>query len=155
MSHDVTDDDLIPSTDPTPADLQSEPGDTNPKIVPEAMQDAGHGINEPRDDSPASSTDDEHLEEGESLIEPLAEDNAAPFSPPTDPIADPTADIDVRTQSGQLDPTHQATDNATDIDSQQLYDEGLSGAAEASEPNAGNTVVDYSPDKDERIDSSS
>lgn len=107
------------------------------------------------DDYAASSTNDKHLEEGESLIEPLAEDNAAPFSPPTDPIADPTADVDVRAQSGQLDPTHQATDNATDIDSQQLYDEGLSGAAEASEPNAGNAVVDYNPENDKRSDSSS
>ncbi|HSX32467.1 MAG TPA: hypothetical protein VLF43_04335 [Candidatus Saccharimonadales bacterium] len=102
------------------------------------------------DDYAANSTNDRHLEEGESLIEPLEEDNAAPFSPPTDPIADPTAAIDVREEDSRLEPTHQATDNATDIDSQQLYDEGLSGAAEATEPNAGNAVVDYDPSKDRR-----
>jgi hypothetical protein len=102
------------------------------------------------DDYIAGTTDDEHLEEGESLVKPLSEDNAAPFSVPTDPIDDPTVDSDIRQSSGQLDPTHQATDNATDIDSQQLYDEGLAGAAEASEPNAGNTVVEYHPEKDHR-----
>lgn len=102
------------------------------------------------DDYAASSTNDEHLLEGDSIIEPLAEDNAAPFSPPTDPINDQATDLSVRTEDGQLDPTHQATDNATDIDSQQLYDEGLAGAAEASEPNAGNSVVDYDPEQDQR-----
>ncbi|CAN5165927.1 hypothetical protein BH09PAT3_BH09PAT3_1740 [soil metagenome] len=97
-----------------------------------------------------TDANDSHLEEGESLIEPLAEDNAAPFSPPSSPIDDATADPAVRQDSGKLDPTHQATDNATDIDSQQLYDEGLAGAAEASEPNAGNTVVGYDPANDKR-----
>lgn len=102
------------------------------------------------DDYAASNTNDEHLAEGESLINPLPEDNAAPFTAASDGVNDPTADIDARTQDGGLDPTHQATDNATDIDSHQLYDEGLAGAAEASEPNAGNAVVDYDPEKDER-----
>jgi hypothetical protein len=102
------------------------------------------------DDYVANSTDDEHLEEGESIIEPLSEDYAPPFSPPTDPVNDAVTDLDIRQDSGQLDVTHQATDNATDIDSQQLYDEGLAGAAEASEPNAGNAVVGYDPEKDQR-----
>ena len=90
-----------------------------------------------------------------SSIEPLAEDNDTPFSAPTSPVDDVSSDIDVREESGQLDPTHQATDNATNIDSQQLYDEGLAGAAEASEPNAGNTVVDYDPEQDQRNQSDS
>jgi hypothetical protein len=102
------------------------------------------------DDYMADSTSGEHLEEGESLIQPLPEDNDRPFSAPTDAIDDPTADLEVREQSGNLDPTHQATDSATDLDSQQLYDEGLAGAAEASEPNAGNAVVGYDPDQDQR-----
>jgi hypothetical protein len=102
------------------------------------------------DDYAASGTNDEHLQEGESLIEPLAEDKAMPFSPPTSPVEDATVDPAVQQDSSQLDPTHQATDNASDIDSQQLYDEGLAGAAEASEPNAGNTVVSYDPDADQR-----
>jgi hypothetical protein len=102
------------------------------------------------DDYAANNTDDAHLQEGESIIEPLEEDNAMPFSPPSDSVQDPTADVDVREEQGKLNPLHQATDNATDIDSQQLYDEGLAGAAEASEPNAGNTVIGYDPDKDQR-----
>lgn len=102
------------------------------------------------DDYATSNTNDRHLEEGESLVQPLPQDNAMPFSPPTDPVTDATSDVSARTQDGQLDPTHQTTDNATDIDSQQLYDEGLAGAAEASEPNAGNAVVDYNPERDER-----
>ena len=101
-------------------------------------------------DYAADGTDDRHLEEGDTLIPPLEEDNAAPFSPPTDPVTDAAADLDTREQDGKLDPTHQATDNATDIDSHQLYDEGLSGAAEASEPNAGNAVTGYDPEKDQR-----
>ena len=102
------------------------------------------------DDYAASSTDDQHLDEGDNTIQPLEQDNTAPFSPPTDPIDDASADMDVRTESGQLDPTHQATDSAGDIDSQQLYDEGLAGAAEAQEPNAGNAVTGYDPASDER-----
>jgi hypothetical protein len=102
------------------------------------------------DEYAADATDNEHLEEGESLIVPLPEDHDTPFSPPTDPISDANADIDSRMQGNRLDPTHQATDNATDIDSQQLYDEGLAGAAEASEPNAGNAVVGYNPETDQR-----
>lgn len=77
-------------------------------------------------------------------------DDNAPFSPPVDPISDTGVDLEARQAAGKLDPTHQATDSATDIDSHQLYDEGLAGAAEASEPNAGNTVVGYDPDKDQR-----
>lgn len=102
------------------------------------------------DDYAASSTDDEHLEEGESLVRPLPEDNAAPFSAPSSPVDDAAADTSVRQDDGQLDPTHQATDNATDIDSHQLYDEGLAGAAEASEPNGGNAVTGYDPAEDQR-----
>jgi hypothetical protein len=94
--------------------------------------------------------DDGHIEEGQSIIAPLDEDNDTPFSDPDDPVTDPTLDVDVKTEQGRLDPTHQATDNATDIDSQQRYDEGLAGAAEASEPNAGNTVTGYDPEKDQR-----
>src|SRR5437868_78868 len=86
--------------------------------------------------------------EGESQVPKLSEDNDTPFSDPVDPVADAAADPDVRTEQGQLDPTHEAADNASDIDSQQRYDEGLAGAAEASEPNAGNTVIDYDSGKD-------
>jgi hypothetical protein len=98
--------------------------------------------------------DDGNLEEGQSIIAPLDEDNDTPFSEPDDPVTDPTLDVDIKKQQGRLNPTHQATDNATDIDSHQLYDEGLAGAAEASEPNSGNAVVGYDPEKDQRKQSS-
>ena len=106
-----------------------------------------------QDDS--KTQDDAYLnsgqnQEGESLIKPLPEDHDTPFSPPTDPIQDASADLDNRIVQGQLDSTHQALDPASDIDDHQIYDEGLAGAAEASEPNAGNAVVGYDPDKDQR-----
>ena len=102
------------------------------------------------DDYAAENTDREHIEEAKSLIVPLEEDNDTPFSPPTDPVSDASAPLAYRTESGRLDPTHQATDNASDIDTHQLYDEGLAGAAEASEPNAGNAVIGYDPESDQR-----
>lgn len=102
------------------------------------------------DDYADNNPNDDRVEDGESLVEPLSEDNSTPFSAPTDPVDDPAADLDRREQADRLDPTHQATDSATNLDSQQLYDEGLSGAAEASEPNAGNAVVDYDPEHDQR-----
>lgn len=64
------------------------------------------------------------------------DNNDTPFSPPTD--------------AEQIDDTHQTTDNATNIDSHELYDEGLAGAAEVSEPNAGNAVTGYDPEADSR-----
>lgn len=101
------------------------------------------------DDYVGNDTDQEHINEGESLEPALEEDNAAPLSAPSDPTDDASADVDHRVRP-ELDETHQATDSATDLDSQQLYDEGLSGAAEAAEPNAGNAVVGYDPTKDQR-----
>jgi len=92
--------------------------------------------------------DDSVLQEGESQVRPLGEDNDTPFSPPIDPIGDPAQDVDGRINNNQLEPTHQVTDS--NIDSQEAYDEGLSGAAEATEPNADNGVVGYNPDADQR-----
>lgn len=62
MAHDVTDDNIVPTSDTTPLDLQSEPGDTSPKTVPADIQAAGHSTNEPRDDSPESL--DEEITQG-------------------------------------------------------------------------------------------
>lgn len=68
-------------------------------------------------------------------IQPLPEDNDPPAAP---------------ADQGQLNPQHQATDSAGDLDSHEVYDAGLASAAEASEPNADNAVVDYNPDNDQR-----
>lgn len=89
-----------------------------------------------------------NIREGESTIKPLEEDNTTPFSTPTDPVDDASDDIDRRTESNNLEPTHQQTD--TNVDPHEVYDEGLSGGAEAEEPNKGNAVVDYNPEDDER-----
>lgn len=86
-------------------------------------------------DYTADNTNDEQTEGGESLVPQLPEDNDTPFTPPV---------------AGGLDPTHPATDSATDLDSQELNDEGLAGTAEASEPNEGNTVIGYHPETDQR-----
>lgn len=94
--------------------------------------------------------DEKEIREGESIIEPLPEDHETPFSPPTDPIEDASEEIEVRTQEGRLNPMHQDTDSWDDIDKHEWYDEGLSGAAESEEPNAGDAVVDYNPEADSR-----
>ena len=93
--------------------------------------------------------DDENVNQNDNQQTPLPEDNDTPFSPPTSPVDDTSDDLAVKQEQQALDPTHQALDSATNIDSHQAYDEGLGAAAEASEPNAGNTVVDYDPDKAE------
>jgi hypothetical protein len=97
----------------------------------------------------ADSTGDiDYTEDGEHLTPQQPQDNDTPFSQPTDPISDAAADVDVREQSDRLDDTHQVTD--TNVDSHETYDEGLSGAAEAEEPNAGNSVTGYTPPDDQQ-----
>jgi hypothetical protein len=92
--------------------------------------------------------DTNHPREGDSLIEPLSEDNDTPFSPSTDVGSNMQADPQDRTNGDQLNPTHPVTDNATTIDSHQLYDEGLASSAEATDSNQGNAVTDYTPQED-------
>lgn len=47
-----------------------------------------------------------------------------------------------------LNPQHPALD--TNIDDEELYQEGLAGAAEAQEPNAGNDVVSFEPPQSDK-----
>jgi len=94
--------------------------------------------------------DDEYnrnSEDDEAIIHPLTEDNDTPFSPPTDSVNDMTDSADREAES-TIDPTHQSLD--TNIDPHEMYDEGLSGAAEAGEPNAGSAVEGYDPANDSR-----
>jgi hypothetical protein len=100
-----------------------------------------------------NGTDDAFVKRDASLEPALPEDNDTPFSPPDDSVEDATGNPEDR-RVPALDDTHQVTDSATDIDKQELYDEGLSGAVEAEEPNAGNAVIGYDPDKDQRQSSS-
>ncbi len=84
----------------------------------------------------------------DSTVPELPEDNATPFSP-ADPVADELGGTP-QERAGelpQLDSTHQATD--TNIQPEEVYEEGLPGAAEASEPNALDNVKGYDPEKDQ------
>jgi uncharacterized protein (DUF2267 family) len=90
---------------------------------------------------PDEPTDEERLQE-------LPEDYATPFRPPTDAVGEPTDDLERRQQAGQLSDTHPITD--TNMQFEEAYDEGNAGAAEAQEPNAGNTVTGYDPAHDQR-----
>ena len=85
---------------------------------------------------PDEPTDEERQEE-------LPQDNGTPFQPATpNPAPAGTADPVTQANDGsQLNDTHPVTD--TNVQPEESYDEGVSGAAEAAEPNAGNTVTDY------------
>ncbi|HET9174401.1 MAG TPA: hypothetical protein VFN56_03915 [Candidatus Saccharimonadales bacterium] len=90
---------------------------------------------------PDEPTDEERQEQ-------LAEDNETPFRPAADAPADATqSGIEAAEQTLSLPDDYPQTD--TNIQLEELYDEGIAGAAEASEPNAGNAVVDYTPPPDD------
>lgn len=84
----------------------------------------------------------------EDRLEQLPQDGDTPFRP-APPSRDDAlaADNDDQPTDGDVNDTHPATD--TNIDLQELYDEGVDGAAEIAEPNAGNDVVGY--EKPEQI----
>ena len=90
---------------------------------------------------PDEPTDEERAEE-------LPEDNQTPFNPAATP-RDPAMPADEPGQNAaQLDDTHPSTDS--NIEREEVYDEGLAGAAEAEEQNTGNAVVDWrKPEEDE------
>lgn len=83
----------------------------------------------------------------EEKQEQLPQDNDTPFRPAApgpDPAAGVTNDPLAQAQNDSvLDDTHPATD--TNVQPEEQYDEGVAGAAEASEPNAGNAVADFTP----------
>lgn len=90
---------------------------------------------------------DDQSEEG-VLGDELPEDNATPYSPPATPPDDSNDSSSQVTQTPTLDDTHPVTD--TNVEGEEIYDQGLPGAAEAAEPNAGNAVTDYNPEQDQR-----
>lgn len=84
---------------------------------------------------PDEPNDEERLEE-------LPEDDDTPFDLPPEPSRDPDAEPDDERQTEEtLNSTHPATDS--NMQPEELYQEGIAGAAEASEPNAGDTVIGY------------
>lgn len=86
---------------------------------------------------PDEPTDEERQEE-------LPQDNATPFRPADVSPGNPATqdDQDRIGQVSGIDDTHPATD--TNMQPEEQYDEGVSGAAEAQEPNAGNAVTGFS-----------
>lgn len=83
----------------------------------------------------------------EERLEALPEDNETPFRPAGPAPAEATTSGDSSADDNKLPDDHPATD--TNIQPEELYDEGVSGAAEASEPNVNNTVIGYtSPSND-------
>jgi hypothetical protein len=89
---------------------------------------------------PDEPTDEEKLEQ-------LPEDGQTPFQP-ADPSRDDALPADAGGQpASDLDSTHPATD--TNLQPEELYDEGVSGAAEADEPNTGNAVTGMTDDQDD------
>lgn len=101
----------------------------------------------------------------EEALEEEPEDNETPFRPaddatyqddqaqasvkplqPADAVDDAVLaddEDDMQPDVGDLSSTHPQTD--TNMQAGEWYDEGISGAAEAGEPNAENTVVGYKP----------
>jgi hypothetical protein len=92
---------------------------------------------------PDEPTDEERQEE-------LPQDNGTPFqaaAPNPDPAAGVVNDPPAQAASDStLDDTHPVTD--TNVQPEEQYDEGVSGAAEAQEPNAGNAVNGFTPPAD-------
>lgn len=85
-------------------------------------------------------TDDDVLREV-----PL-DDSLATSAPGTDnPMGPPD---DISDNQAVLDNTHPITDSNLQIE--ETYDEGVSGAAEAVEPVQGAAVIGYDPNKDQR-----
>jgi hypothetical protein len=87
----------------------------------------------------------------DATIDPQAEDTDTPFSLPDSARDDNGREdqVDNADENLKLDPTHPATDSATNIDPHEEYDAGLAAAAEASEPRD-DAVTGYDPDNDER-----
>jgi hypothetical protein len=77
---------------------------------------------------PVEPTDEERLEE-------LSQDNQTPFQP-ADPVADDS--------NSDLPADHPATDS--NMQPEELYEEGIAGAAEVEDTSSQSAVTDYNPD---------
>jgi|GEM_PF-1262794 len=87
----------------------------------------------------------------EEALEKEPEDGETPFRPAdAGDVRSDAGDHDLGREAAEarLDSTHPDTD--AELEDQDLYDAGVSGAADAEEPNAGNTVEGYDPTKDQR-----
>lgn len=84
----------------------------------------------------------------EERAEQLNQDGQTPFQPadPNPSATGNTTDPIVQAGASNLPDDHPATD--TNIDSTELYDEGVAGAAEVEDDSAESAVTDYDPEKD-------
>jgi hypothetical protein len=87
-----------------------------------------------------------NLEDGDSLVPRQPEDNSTPFSAPDD---NSNGDHDNDSTESSLNEAQPELDSASDIDSTQAYNEGISGAAEENFPPESD-VTSYDPAKDNR-----
>ena len=85
----------------------------------------------------------------EEKLEELPEDYDTPASPPAEAWVSIDDDEGRPLRRPALDPTHPITD--ADIEDEDVYEGGVSGAAGAEEPNAGDTVISYDKSRDKRI----
>ena len=86
---------------------------------------------------PDEPNDEERLEE-------LPEDNGTPFGLPDDLNSEPDDE-----PKSVIDSTHPATD--TGVQPEEVYEEGISGAAEINESSTGHTILGYEkPDADNK-----
>lgn len=77
----------------------------------------------------------------EEQLEPLPQDNQAPFQP-ADPPRDEELPPDSSAQpTAPHDATHPVTDS--DVDNQEAYDAGMDVATNNEEPNSDNSIVGY------------
>jgi hypothetical protein len=144
--HDTNDDTQTDSPETLDEEISTSPDD--------ATMNSDHTLRQSTGDPTNKDLDRNHdgiIEPNETTEGPLPEDYDTPFSDPDD-IANDTTDDELVEQrrSDAVDDTHQVFDSASDIEPEERYDEGLAGAAEVEEPNAGNTVTGYNPDKDTR-----
>ncbi len=74
----------------------------------------------------------------EERLEQLPQDYETPFQPP-----------DSNEARDNLDDTHPATD--TNIQQEEVYDEGVSGAAETTDSGTDSGVADYNDERDNAL----
>lgn len=90
---------------------------------------------------PDEPTDEERLEE-------LAQDNETPFRPAdlNPPVTGNTTDPVVQAAGTDIPDDHPQTD--TNMQPEEQYDEGVSGAAEVEDTSGQSAVTDYTPPKE-------
>jgi hypothetical protein len=108
-----------------------------------------------RNEIHSNNTDDSYIFDRELIdkddnVADFDKDDQAPFAEPEEDESLTGFGLHFHKKDYTLNPIHPATDDASNIDSTELYNEGLAGAVEASEPNAGSAVLNYDPSSDHR-----